>query len=34
MAFAEMDFRHVASDGRVYVGNWGTWMRSQLKEAA
>ena len=34
MAFAEMDFRHVASDGRVYPGNWGEWLRSQMKEAA
>ena len=34
MAFAEMDFRHVASDGRVYRGSWGEWLRSQMKEAA
>lgn len=34
MAFAEMDFRHVHSSGRVYHGNWGEWMKSQIKEAA
>lgn len=33
-AFAEMDFRHVANDGRVYRGNWGQWLRSQMREAA
>lgn len=33
-AFAEMDFQHVASDGRVFTGNWGKWLRSQIKEAA
>lgn len=33
-AFAEMDFRHIAGDGRVYRGNWGQWLKSQIKEAA
>lgn len=33
-AFAEMDFRHVAGDGRVWRGNWGQWLRSQIKDAA
>lgn len=33
-AFAEMDFQHVDNDGRVYSGNWGRWLKSQMKEAA
>ncbi len=33
-AIAEMDFRHVAQDGRVYRGNWGAWLKQQMKEAA
>ena len=32
-AFADMDFRHVDSKGRIFPGNWGKWLLSQ-REAA
>lgn len=32
-AFAEMELRHT-SPTKTYTGNWGAWLREQIKEAA
>jgi hypothetical protein len=32
-AFSDMDLRHVAGD-KTYYGNWGRYLREQMKEAA